>query len=265
MQEETVLPSAEALPTAVAGDQTQQAEQLANTEADKAEETGEKKAEKTPEQKAIERLERKLGRVIGQREEARAERQQLREQIASLQKSPIDGTNGQQDTDSDTLTLSKAQLRQVIEAEAKKLAPTIKGEAETAARQREVVSGLVKAWGQETFTERTNELAEVLEPSKQMLVLDTDDPAALIQYLTDVDNADEAEAIGKLPIGRAGYALAKIAAKLEAAKTQDKPKASKAPAPIEPSRGQGAALQGYHPNMTDAQFAAWRKSQKAAR
>lgn len=221
------------------------------------------KPAKSPEQKAIERLERKLGRVIGQREEARAEREQLRQQIAGLQSRDIGDTNQSDSTDSDTLSLTRAQLRAVIEAEAKKLAPTIKGNEESVSKQREVVSGLVKEWGLEAFQERTNDLAEVLDQNKQMLVLDTENPAALIEYLTDDENADEADAIARMPIGRAGYALAKIVAKIEAAKSESKPKASKAPAPIEAGRGQGSAPLGYHPNMTDAQYAAWRKSQKA--
>lgn len=234
MTTETVLPSADE--TAVAGDQPNQVETPAEGEQT---EKPEAKPEKTPEQKAIDKLERKLGRVIGQREEARAEREQLRQQIEALQRRSIDDTNRQTETDSENLTLSRAQLRQMIEAEAKKLAPTIKGEAESVAKQREVVSGLVKAWGAETFQARTNDLAEVLAPDKQMLVLDTDNPAALIEYLTDEDNADEAEAIGKMPIGRAGYALAKIAAKIEASKSEAKPKPSKAPQPLEAIRGNG--------------------------
>lgn len=235
METENVLPSADE--SAVAGDQPKV--DAPETEAQTEDKPEDKKPEKTPEQKAIEKLERKLGRVIGQREEARAEREHLRQQIAALQSRSIDGTNQQSESDSEHLTLTKAQLRQMVEAEAKKLAPTIKGEAESAKHAREVVSGLVKAWGQEAFQERTNELAEVLDPSKQMLVLDTDDPAALIEYLTDEDNAEEAEAIGKMPIGRAGYALAKIAAKIEASKATTKPKASKAPQPLEAIRGNG--------------------------
>lgn len=260
MTTENVLPSAEAPADAVAGEQPIQVEAPEGEQTEKAE--AEKKPEKSPEQRAIERLERKLGRVIGQREEARAERETLRQQIEALQSRSIDGTNRTDEPDSENLTLSKAQLRQMIEAKAKELAPTIKTEAESVAKQREAVSGLVKAWGQEAFMERTNDLAEVLALDKQMLVLETDNPAALIEYLTDEDNAEEAEAIGKMPIGRAGYALAKIAAKIEAAKADTKPKASKAPAPIEAGRGQGGVPTGYHPNMTDAQFAAWRKSQR---
>ena len=247
---ETVLPSAD--DTAVAGEQPNEVDAPKVEAEGEQTEAKEAKPEKSPEQKAIDRLERKLGRVIGQREEARAERAQLQQQIQQLQQRTIDGTNQQSDSDSEHLTLSKAQLRQMVEAEAKKLAPTIKGEADTVARQREVVSGLVKTWGQDAFQERTNELAEVLDQSKQMLVLDTDNPAALIEYLTDEDNAEEAEAIGKLPIGRAGYALAKIAAKIEAAKADDKPKASKAPQPVEPLRGAGTTNRAPDPANTKA-------------
>ena len=168
---ETVLPSAEAPEvTAVAGEQPKVDAPEVKTEGEQPEDKPEdKKPEKTPEQKAIDRLERKLGRVIGQREEARAERENLRQQIAALQSRSIDGTNQPSDSDSDALTLSKAQLRQMIEAEAKRLAPTIKTEAETVGRQREIVSGLVKAWGQDAFEQRTNDLVEVLDSSKQML------------------------------------------------------------------------------------------------
>ena len=236
-----------------------------NTDAEKKAEGEDKpKVEKSPEQKAIERLERKLGRVIGQREEARAEREQLRSQIVGLQSRGDGGINRGDGADSDTLSLTRAELRAAVEAEAKRLAPTIRGQEDETQRRREVVSGLVKAWGQEAFQERTNDLAEVFDGTKQLLVLETENPAALIEYLTDDDNAAQAEAIARMSIGRAGYELAKIAAKIDAAKANAKPKESKAPKPVESLRGNGStglSLIG----LSDREFMERRRKQVSAR
>jgi hypothetical protein len=270
-EEAAVLPGAEQA-EASPEEQARIAEQTAKNRAiDEADNEGEKpaegekpKVEKTPEQKSIERLERKLGRVIGQREEARAERAHLLAQIERLQSRSDDGTNRADGADSETLSLTRAELRAAIEAEAKRLAPTIKGRDDEAQRRRDVVGGLVKAWGQDAFTERTNDLAEVFDGNKQLLVLETENPAALIEYLTDDDNAAQAESIARMSIGRAGYELAKIAAKLEASKAQAKPKESKAPKPVEAIRGSGSAGTSLV-GLSDREFNERRRRQVAAR
>ena len=81
----------------------------------------------------------------------------------------------------------------------------------------------------------------------------------------DPDNADEAASISKMNALQAGRAIAKIELKIAAAKSNAKPKPSNAPAPIEPVRGGGVAMEKDPAQMTDAEFAAWRRRQIAQR
>ena len=99
-------------------------------------------------------------------------------------------------------------------------------------------------------------------------IFDSDIPQALIEYLADPDNSDEAETISRMKEPKATRAIVMLEQKLKAAaeakKVEDKPKPSKAPDPIEPIRGGGVAHKDPS-NMTDAEFAAWRRTQIARR
>lgn len=258
MTDDTVLPTADE-PAAASAELTEQ--NRAIDEADPEAEKPEAKPEEDPKERALKRAERKIDRLVRQREELRARLHSG----ADLRSEPIGDTNQKPTDDSDTLSLSRAELAALVKQEAAKLAPTIKQQSDEMERNRAVAGSLVKEWGAEVFAERTNDLAEVFDANKQLLVLGSKAPAALIEYLTDEDNADEAEAIGRMPIGMAGYALAEIAHKIKQSKAADKPQPSKAATPLEAVRGQGAAPIGYTPQMTDAQFAAFRKRQIAQR
>ena len=108
--------------------------------------------------------------------------------------------------------------------------------------------------------ELTNELSEVFDAAKQLAVLDADDPAALLKYLTDPENADEAEEIGRLGDIAAGKRLARIEATLAAAPKTPAKQISKVPAPIESIRGQGRPATGLSDEISADE---WRKRRTA--
>jgi hypothetical protein len=111
-----------------------------------------------------------------------------------------------------------------------------------------IVKALAKEWGQEEFDAKASELDEVFggladaqgrpKPATDA-IFEADNPKAVIEYLTDPDNADEAERIARLPAVRAGREIARLEAKLEAEKAKAKPKPSNAPKPLEAVKGGG--------------------------
>jgi len=250
---ETALPTAQ---EATASGQPENADQLATQTAsdggaDNASEAneGEQKAkpEKTEAEREADRLRRAVDRKTRQREEARAEAQQLRQELSRLREGGGRDTNASQQDD-EPLTLSRAELAQMVKSEAEKLAPTLKQQSAEMEHRKTVIESLEKDLGQERFDALAEDLDEALgglqrngkaSPAAEAIFA-ADDPQAVMKYLADPDNADEAEAIGRLDPIRAGRAIAKLEGKLEQAKAASKPQRSNAPEPIEPSRGGGS-------------------------
>ena len=271
---ETVLPTAD--DTAAANAEATDANPAAaNDAAGKPDaEKQDSKPEKTEAERERARMQRGIDRKTRQAAEARAEAAQLREEIARLRASSIDGTNAKPADDTDTLSLSRAQLAALVKQEAAKLAPTISQQSAEIEQRRAIVAGLSKAWGAEKFDALAADLDEAVggladRSGKPKPVADAifeaDKPQALIEYLADPENADEADSLGRMGPIQAGRAIAKLEIKLAALREKDKPQPSKAATPIEPVRGTGAAPTGYSETMTDAQFAAFRKRQIAQR
>jgi hypothetical protein len=198
----------------------------------------EAKPEKTPEQRALERAEKKIGRLVRQREELRAELNHGR----GLQTQANQGDNQTTDSDSDSLTLSRAELAAMVKKEATKLAPTITQQSAEVEQRRQSAGALAKELGHDRFIELTDDLAEILPAAAQLLVLETDAPRALLEYLTDPDNEAEARAISRLSEGQAGRAIARLEAKLAGSKGKDKDVPSKSAAPLEALRGKGGGI-----------------------
>jgi hypothetical protein len=269
---ETVLPTAEApAADATAGEQPNQAEALASSTSEQGEAQGdeakEAKPEKTPEQREVERLRRKIDRLVRQREELRArvpEPQELRQQN-------IDGINRQPQDDSEPLSLSRAELQRLVNEEAKKLAPTIKQQQAEIEHRKGVIQTLAKTWGQEKFDTLAADLDDTFggladangrpKPATDA-IFEADDPAAVIEFLTDPDNAETAESIARMNDRQAGRAIAKLEAQIAAKKATGKPQASKAPAPLEALRGAGKSESaGPDPSDTKA-WIRWRNEQE---
>lgn len=265
MDEETVLPVATKV--AEAGEQSQAAPEVEQTEgaAPEANPDGEAKTEKTPEQREIERMRRKIDRLVRQREELRA-----RVPTQDLRSHSIDAIKEQPAGDSEHLTLTPAQLQQVIREQAEKLAPLVQEQRAVQERRSAVVQGLAKAWGQEKFDYLAAELDETFgglvdakgqpKPATDA-IFEADDPQGVIEYLTDPEHAAEAEALASMPALRAGMAIARIEAKLKA----PKPQASNAPKPLEAIRGQGGVSSKRLFDLDGEEFAKRRREQIKAR
>lgn len=269
MIEEAALPTA---PEATAGVQVEQpAAEPKDTQVDSTTETGDQpeqaeKKEKTPEQREIDRLRRALDRKTRQREEARAE-------LAHVRGQPRHETGAQTQDDDQPVSLTRKELDALITERAAKLAPTIKQEEAVIEQRRGVVQGLAKEWGQEKFDAYASELDDAFgglvgrdgkpKPATDA-IFESDMPRALIEYLADPENAEEAEALGRLSATQAARAVTKLEIKLEAAqkeaKAKAKPQPSGAAPPIEPVRGAGSASDMPDPSDTKA-YMKWANEQ----
>ncbi len=155
----------------------------------------------------------------------------------------------------------------MVNERAAKLAPTVAEQAAEAKRRKGVVEGLAKTWGQERFDELASDLDDAFggladragrpKPATEA-VFEADDPKAVIEYLADPENLDESERIARMSAVQAGKAIARLEDRLKAERQKDKPRASKAPAPLEAVRGAGP-VQKAPGDMTDAEYAKWRK------
>lgn len=215
---------------------------------------GEAKPEKTPEQRALERAEKKIGRLVRQREELRAQLTQ-----GGLRQAPIQGDNRETEGDSENLTLSRAELDALITKRAAELAPTVTQKQQEVEHRGNAARALAKELGQERFSELTADLADILPAEAQLLVLDTDAPRALLEYLTDPDNEAEARAIARMSPAQSGRAIARLETKL-ATTAKPKPEFSKAAAPLEATRGRGTISSMPNPTDTKA-YIKWANEQ----
>lgn len=275
MSTENALPAAD---QATAGQTDQSPEQIAATAAlteknraiDAAEETDENddpkpKAEKTPEQREIERLRRGIDRKTRQLAEARAA------SSVAVTREPKQEQNPRTGDDDTPVSLTRAQLAEMVKAEAAKLAPALREQASEAERRQGVVQGLAKTWGQERFDEIASDLDDVFggladrsgkpKPATEA-VFEADEPAKVIEWLADPDNAEEAERISKMSLAQATKAITKLEAKLVG--VAPKPPQSKAAQPIEAIRGQGKSEKRLG-DLSGKDFAERRRRQIAQR
>ena len=258
MDQDTVLPDAPIVDAGADGQQST-ADQTADTakpdgEADKPEGQQERK-EKTHEEKEIARLRRRVDNLTRQKYEL---------QSRPLRGDENPGDNHTQQADSDALSLSRAELQALVEKEARKLAPTITKQDAEIEHRRASVTGLVKELGAERFQELTDDLASVFDAGKQMAILESENPRAVLEYLTDPENADEAERIAGMSDSRAGRALAGIETKIKASADKAEPVPSKAGAPLEPLRSEAAAPNGMPDPKNVSAYIAWANKRDAA-
>lgn len=266
---ETALPPAD---TSAEASASATAEQLDTStpemvEQDKPAES--EKPQKTAEERELDRARRKIDRLVRQREELRA---QVRMPLAASTQSQAQHTN-EPASDDEPLTLSRAELDRMVTERAQKLAPTIKQQEAEIEQRRGVVAGLQKEWGQEKFDAIARDLDEAFDgltddkgrpkPAADA-IFESDAPKALIEYLADPENADEAEALGRMSAIAAGRAVAKLEAKLAAKKAEAKPQPSKAAAPIEAVKGGGTVNSMPDPSDTKA-YIKWANEQERRR
>lgn len=262
---ETALPTDE--PIVAAGEQATtdaaalevQGEQVEGQAKPEGEEPPKK--EKTQEQREIERLRRRVDSLTRQKYELRAAAPQQPQQ----KEDPEHGD--------EPVTLSRAELQRMVAERAEKLAPSITEQRAEIERRNGTVKALSKEWGQEEFDAKASDLDAAFEgltdaqgrpkPATDA-IFDADNPKAVIEYLTDPDNADEAESIARLSAARAGMAIAKLELKLKEAAAKAKPQPSNVAKPLEAVKGGGVPTKDPS-QMTDREFAAWRRGHIAKR
>lgn len=201
-------------------------------------------------ERQIKKLERRIDSKTKRTYSAEAELAQLRQSL-KIERSGDTVTN----EDGERVTLTPAELEKLIEKRAESLAPKVADKQAQEAELRSAAKALRADLGAD-FDSVTEDLAEILGSGDlQLAVLSSKAPAALARYLTDPSNQAEAEKIGRMGLVQAGMAFAEISAKLKAAESTARPKASKAPAPIEPIKGgQGVSVQPDMSKWTDAQW-----------
>jgi hypothetical protein len=194
----------------------------------------------------------------------------MRQQLEALTKRTPQGDNQASQDDSEPLTLTRAQIQQMVTAEAQKLAPALKDQATEVERRQGVIQSLAKTWGQERFDELSSDLDDAFggltdsrgQPKPAIeAVFEADDPASVIEFLADPDNSDEAERIARLSPIQAGKAIARLEIELKTSKAKDKPQPSKVPPPLEAVRAQGGASAAPDPSNTKA-WIAWRNAEE---
>lgn len=249
MIQDTATPPADT--PAEASGQPDTAEQL-DTATETTEQAGEeqseepKKPEKSPEQRELERARRKIDRLTKQKYELINQVQNR----STPQNQP--GAEFYASENNDVVTLSRADLDRQIRAEAEKLAPTLQQQRTVEEQRRTVVEKLAQTWGQDRFDEVAADLDDALgglsdasgkpKPATEA-IFEAENPAALIEYLADPENAEHTNRIASMTGVKAGIEIAKLEAKLAAKREDAKPKRSQVPPPIEGLRGQGTPNQ----------------------
>lgn len=264
-----MIDTAEALPQVEQSAQAGEGEQVEQKPAEAAEKPEEKPPELTPEQQRIKELEQREKRL--QRSIDRRTRQlyEARSRAGLTQPAIVDN-NGDNADDSQPLSVTRAELAKYVKAEAEKLAPTLAEQRAEATRRQGVIDSLAKTWGQEKFDEVASDLDEAFgglqdaggRPKAAIeAVFEADDPVAVIEWLANPENSDEAERISRLSAVQAGKAIAKLELKIAAEAEKAKPKVSKAPAPLEPVKGP-ARINGMPDPKNTREWMAWRNEQE---
>ena len=236
---------------------------------DAAPEETKAKPEKTQEQREIDRLRRRLDTKTRQLYEARANVPAGQQQQQQQQQQQPSNQGGEDD---EPVTLTRAEMQRQIAEQAQRLAPSLSEQRAEVERRQGIVQSLAKEWGAEKFDNLSADLDDVLggltdrsgKPTPATdAIFYADNPKAVIEYLTDPENAEEAERISKMTAVQAGRAIGRLEDKLEAAKSKAQPKPSKAPSPLEPARGGGVPTGMPDPSDTKA-YIAWANAQERA-
>jgi hypothetical protein len=276
---ETALPSA--TPAAASEANTAEALQQAQTalaaaEGAEAKPEGETtpegeqppKKEKTAEEREIARLRRRVDNLTRRLYQGQPSQQQRSESVTNGQQGA--GTMPpQQQTEDEPLTLTRKQLQELVDQRARQVAPTIQQQEAVAEHRQAVITKLAKEFGG-----RFDEVAADLDDAVGGLrdaqgrpkpvgeaIFEADDPRALIEYLADPENAEEAEALGRMSATQAARTVVKIEAKLAAKKAEAKPQPSKAAAPLEQVRGAGKINAMPDPAKDPEAWIKWRNKQ----
>lgn len=216
------------------------------------------KKEKTPEEREIARLRRRVDNLTRKRYEL--ESRVTRTDVASTRQG-IESQTADQPAEDEPVQLSRRELQELIDKRAQELAPTITQAKAEIERRRETIEKLATTWGQEKFDALAADLDDAFggladqhgKPKAATdAIFEADNPQALIEFLADPENAAEAQSIARMSPIQAGRAIARLETKLSAKASEDKPKPSNAPRPLESERARGSLNTAPDPSDTKA-------------
>ena len=225
--------------------------------------SAEQQKEKTPEQRELARLRRRVDNLTRQKYQLQAAVTPAQQQQQQADES-----------DDEPVSMTRAEMKRHIAEQATQLAPALTQQQAVVDRRQGIVASLAKEWGAEKFDTLASDLDDVFggladrsgapKPATDA-IFESDNPKGLIEYLTDPDNADEAERIATMSPTQAGRAIARIEDKIAAAGKAGKPKPSNAAAPLEaPRNGAGKTSSMPDPSNTKA-YIAWANAQEQAK
>lgn len=205
--------------------------------------------------KSLRRMQRRVDRVTAARYQAEARAQQLEEQLARYQQQA-------QPEEGERQSIDPARMDEIVSQKAREIARV----EQVAERSNKAFESGVKSFG-EAFKASVaaviDEAGPLIDPkglptSLGEAILDSDEPAKLLHYLGQ--NPDAAESLRGLTAAQLGRRIERI----EASMKQPGTTPSKAPKPLEPIKGRGEVSKDPT-EMSDKEFAAWRKAQIAKR
>lgn len=223
----------------------------------------------TPEQEAKRqgrRFERKLDASYRREAEARARAELLERELTELKQAraqPVDPTAPRLEDFSDVEEFRKAVEKHGFEKGQKEAEARRQYEARSQYTQKLTSSWEAKAEAGAAKYEDFDEKVGELTPNMPMThaLMEADNAADIAYYLAT--HMDEAKQIAGLSPAGQIRAIGRLEAKLEAQPPTPRTPSS-APAPITPVKG-AATITKDPKDMTDAEFAKWRKAQIKAR
>jgi hypothetical protein len=230
-------------PEATASEQPPKVD-AANTEVQQPEKPENERKELTPLERELRRKDRRIDNLTRRLRQTEA-------QLTPLQERQSADTSAIDDSEAESLKLSRKELNELIDKRARELAPSVSQENAERERRRSIAQKLSSEWGQDKFDAFAQDLDAAFDgltdngkPKPGVdAIFESDDPRSLIEYLADPEHAAEAEALARMSAVQAGRTVAKLEDKLKAQRDAEKAKAkaepSKAAPPIESARGGG--------------------------
>ena len=193
-------------------------------------------------------IERRINRLARERAEARAEADVLRSYLAQAQANQGSGYDPQAD-----VPLTRAEMeaefnrRQAVQVETERASRVGKKIQEAMRTDKEFQDAVANA-DVEYNPQQLAIMREMLDESENAV--------EIMRYLAK--NPDEADRLAEYSSTKFARELGRLEDKVA---NLARPKQSNAPKPLEPVRTTSASTKDYRPDMSNAEFAAWRREQ----
>lgn len=226
-------------------------------------------------QKRYDELTRRAYEAQAERDRERYQRESLEARLAELQKAKTEPVAPENFPTLEQFGYDEGKFNAAVAAHFSKIATeqgkTAAQEALKAERERQAKEQAVKSWAtkEAEFIKSKPEYVDKVQRASSLPIseeiqrelLDSEYGPQVALYL--VDNREKALAIMQLPLAAQLREIGRIEARLEASKAT--PPVSQAPPPVKKVESDDAVIEKTPADMTDTEFAKWRKKQIAAR